>query len=387
MIYLIQSSYQKNSAYTNRALAISKGLKELGIEHRNIAILPSRNFDKESDCLRYGAFEYMWYGRKTNWRFFNKLQFYIAYKFLSRWKFKRFLSKLSPCDIILNLSAATFLPDMVATHKGDIYLERTEHLLVSSQGFNTKEKQTFYYHICQKLKGIFVITQSLKQSYIEQGIDENRLHIINMMVDYGRFRGLKKETPQTPYIAYCGTVSNQKDGVNDLIRAFSIVADKNKHIQLYIIGAVPKADDKNENLRLIKEFGLEQRVVMTGVVPSETMPQILKDAEVLVLARPNNLQAQNGFPTKLGEYLLTENPVVITKTGDISLFLTDQKDALLATPGNYEEIAEKILWVLNNPSEAKKIGENGARVALQHFNYLTETRKIVNVINNETLLQ
>lgn len=386
MIYLIQSSYQKNSANTNRALAISKGLKELGIEHQNIAIFPSRNFDKESNFLQYGAFEYMWYGRKTNCRFFNKLQFYIAYKFLSRWEFKRFLSKLSPCDIILNLTA-TFLPDMVATHKGDIYLERTEHLLVSSQGFNTKEKQAFFYRICKKLKGIFVITQSLKQSYIEQGIDENRLHIINMMVDDERFRGLKKETPQTPYIAYCGTISNQKDGVNDLIRAFSIVADKNKQILLYIIGATPKVDDENENLRLIKEFGLEKRVVMTGVVPSEAMPQILKNAEVLVLARPNNLQAQNGFPTKLGEYLLTENPVVITQTGDIPLFLTDQKDALLATPGNYEEIAEKILWVLENPSEAKKIGENGAHVALQHFNYLIETKKIVDVINKETLLQ
>ncbi len=387
MLYLIFLSYKKNSAYTNRALAISKGLKKLGIEHQNIAILPSRDFDKESDSLQYGAFKYMWYGRKTNWFFFNKLQFYIAYKFFSRWKFKRLLSKLSPCDIILNLSAAFFLPDMIATHNGDIYLEQTEHLLVSSQGFNTKEKQTFYYNICQKLKGIFVITQSLKQSYIEQGIDEKRLHIINMMVDTKRFSSLKKETPKIPYIAYCGTISNQKDGVNDLIRAFSIVADKNKHIQLYIIGAVPKADDENEILRLIKEFGLEKRVVMTGVVPSKEMPQILKNAEVLVLTRPNNLQAQNGFPTKLGEYLLTENPVVITKTGDIPLFLVDQKDALLATPGNYDEIAKKILWVLDNPSEAKKIGKNGAYVALQHFNYLTETRKIADIINNETLLQ
>ena len=96
------------------------------------------------------------------------------------------------------------------------------------------------------------------------------------------------------------------------------------------------------------------------------MPQILKNAAVLALDRPESLQAQCGFPTKLGEYLLTENPVVVTKVGDIPLFLKDGETALIA-----EE---------RNPEEASKIGKAGALVAMREFNYLNETKKIIDVI-------
>ena len=108
---------------------------------------------------------------------------------------------------------------------------------------------------------------------------------------------------------------------------------------------------------------------------------MLKNATILALDRPDSLQAKCGFPTKLGEYLLTENPVVVTKVGDIPLFLQDGQSALLAEERNPEEFASKMIWVLQHPSEAAEIGKKGAKIALSEFNYLNETKKILNVIN------
>ena len=71
------------------------------------------------------------------------------------------------------------------------------------------------------------------------------------------------------------------------------------------------------------------------------VPQLLMDSEVLALDRPNSIQAQCGFPTKLGEYLLTGNPVVVTKVGDIPLFLEDGVSALLAEKRNAENLPER----------------------------------------------
>ena len=117
-----------------------------------------------------------------------------------------------------------------------------------------------------------------------------------------------------------------------------------------------------------------------GVIPAEQMPQMLKNACVLVLARPDSLQAQCGFPTKLGEYLLTGNPVVVTRVGDIPLFLENQKTALLAEQRNPGDFAEKVLWAIEHPKEAELIGLAGREVALKEFNYRTETKKILNII-------
>ncbi|MCS2815132.1 glycosyltransferase [Bacteroides ovatus] len=200
-----------------------------------------------------------------------------------------------------------------------------------------------------------------------------------MTVDNNRFIGLKKQTSKK-YIAYCGTASNNKDGVDELIKSFAIVHKSYPDVKLYIIGKTPDKDDVSGNLKLIENLGVKNSVVFTGIVSAAEMPQILKNATVLALDRPDSLQAQCGFPTKLGEYLLTENPVVVTKVGDIPLFLKDGETALLAEERNPYEFSSKLLWALDHPAEAIEIGKAGAQVAMREFNYLNETKKIIKAI-------
>lgn len=113
------------------------------------------------------------------------------------------------------------------------------------------------------------------------------------------------------------------------------------------------------------------------------MPQLLKNAEILALDRPDSLQAQCGFPTKLGEYLLTGNPVVVTKVGDIPRFLVHEESALLANQRDPQDFAEKIKWALDNPVLVRKIGETGEKIALREFNNVSETHKMIDVIFNK----
>ena len=202
-----------------------------------------------------------------------------------------------------------------------------------------------------------------------------------MTVDVERFKNIKKAACREKYIAYCGNVSNNKDGVDILIKSFALVCKKRPEIKLFIIGKSPSQTEASDNLRLIKSLGIEERIVFTGVVSSEQMPQLLKDAMVLALARPDNLQAKYGFPTKLGEYLLTENPVVVTSVGDIPLFLKDGVSALISEPSNVEMFAEKLLWALDNPGEASAVGKAGAAVAAEFFNSDIETKKLLSVIS------
>jgi len=110
------------------------------------------------------------------------------------------------------------------------------------------------------------------------------------------------------------------------------------------------------------------------------MPQMLKNATIVALARPDSLQAQCGFPTKLDEYLLSENPVLVTKVGDIPLFLKDKETTLLSQERNPGEFASNMLWALEHPQEAETIGRWGAEVALKEFNYFTESKKIIDLI-------
>lgn len=102
-----------------------------------------------------------------------------------------------------------------------------------------------------------------------------------MTVDSNRFIGLKKHQSER-YIAYCGTVSNNKDGVDELIKSFAIVHKVLPDVKLYIIGKTPDKADASGNMNLIDYLGIKQSVVFTGIVSSEEMPQMLKMRQSLL---------------------------------------------------------------------------------------------------------
>ncbi|MEO7491038.1 MAG: glycosyltransferase, partial [Ferruginibacter sp.] len=84
--------------------------------------------------------------------------------------------------------------------------------------------------------------------------------------------------------------------------------------------------------------------------------------------RPDSKQAQGGFPTKLGEYLATGNPVCATSVGEIPDYLVDAESIYFAEPGSINSFTIAMERALSNTEEARSIGMKGREVAEKHFN-------------------
>lgn len=368
---LIYASYKPNTAPTNRLLAFLKGLDELGVGIELVFIYPNDKHSRlTTDGYKNVKVTYLWEGSRRH----SKLMKYQR-SFVDA---ARFAKSIQPDSRVLMMGASEYLPFFTNRKDLSVYQERTEHYDVVK--LRPALLQRRYMRSIPQLEGMFVISTALKEAYKAAGAKD--VQILNMTVDANRFADLKKTTIEK-YIAYCGTASNNKDGVDDLIKAFAIVAGAHPDVKLKIMGKAPSSDDESGNLKLVESLGLKDKVEFAGIIPASEMPQMLKNATIVALARPDSLQAQCGFPTKLGEYLLSENPSVVTKVGDIPLFLKDGESALLSQDRNPEEFAAKLLWALDHPKEAEEIGRRGAQVAMQEFNYRTEAEKIVRTIFND----
>ena len=375
MIYFLNFSYCPNTAPENRLQGYYHALDKMNVKATVVYIHPDNHCSRNSTKYKNISTEYLWNPYMPYRGPFRRL---TLFRYI-----RRFLNRLKEGDIVYTYSLSLLTKMCEEVNGVSVFAERTEHpeatvafpnpLLALSDA----EIITTINH----LSGLFVISNPLREYYENLGIDPSKIHVLNMTVDVERFKNIKKAACREKYIAYCGNVSNNKDGVDILIKSFALVCKKRPDIKLYIIGKTPSQTEASDNLRLIKSLGIEERIVFTGVVSSGQMPQLLKDAVVLALARPDNLQAKYGFPTKLGEYLLTENPVVVTSVGDIPLFLKDGVSALLSEPSNVEMFAEKLLWALENPREASVIGKAGAAVAAEFFNSDIETKKLLSVIS------
>ena len=374
MFYLVSGSYAPNTAPCNRIMAYVKALSELGVKTRVVFFFPDKDFSKVDRVFERVEFEYLWDKHYIN---------IPRLKVLSlRLYMRQFAKRLQPGDKVLVYGFPDLVTKLSNNSSVSVYSERTEHPEASFVCFVNKIAISEYIEACRKIAGVIVISQGLKNYFIEQGVSPKQVHLVNMIVDTSRFEKLDKK-PTENHIAYCGTASNNKDGVDELIKAFAVLSTKHPDYKLYIIGNTPYKNQRFGNLELVKSLGIKDSVVFTGMVSRNEIPQLLKNAKILALDRPDNIQAKYGFPTKLGEYLLTGNPVVVTKVGEIPLFLKDGESALIADPGNAQNFADKMCWAIENPDRAKVIGENGKMVAEQSFNYLTETKKLVNIIINQ----
>lgn len=366
--YIVRDCYAPGTAPNNRMEGFLKSFIRRGTLLDVVFFMPNRNRDK---AKYHGQIHYHYYWKylpfTQNWLRFPLYLF--VYKYLFAWKVRR-------GDTVLLLGCSSLVPILVKKKGVRVFHERTEHPEVVKLRFSNNRK---YYQSSSQLLGLFAISSTIRDFFVEKGLSKERAHVINMTVDPSRFEDVKKEKVPD-YIAYCGTASNNKDGVDELIKAFAIVHKFHPTIKLYIIGATPSKVDEAGNQKLISDLQIQDFVVFTGRISAQQMPQMLKNASVLALDRPKSKQADYGFPTKLGEYLLTGNPVVVTKVGTIPDFLEDGVTALMAEERNPEEFAAKICWAIEHPEEAEKIGRAGAEVAIKFFNSQIEGDRMYNIM-------
>lgn len=228
-----------------------------------------------------------------------------------------------------------------------------------------EQKNLLRKRIFKEVDYIFFMTNNLKEKYskILDGFNHN-VYLLPMSVDMNRFENLGKKPSDDFVIAYCGSSSFHKDGVDILIKAFDILANDNSEIRLKI--AAFWENDGNRMMSMI-DNSTSKRIEYVGELSKEEIPQFIMNASILVLPRPLSEQATYGFPTKLGEYLATGNPVCCTRVGEIDSYLVDRYSVFFTEPGSLNSLVSTLEEIILNPIKANEVGQHGKLAAYQHF--------------------
>ena len=106
------------------------------------------------------------------------------------------------------------------------------------------------------------------------------------------------------------------------------------------------------------------------------------NAEILVLPRPASYQAEGGFPTKLGEYLATANPVVATRVGEIPEYLYDKESVFFCNPDSIDSLTTSLKCVLDNKENSRNVGLEGRKVAESVFSTNVQVKRLDAYLKN-----
>jgi len=257
---------------------------------------------------------------------------------------------------------------------------------ISRFNIKTEKKNNLIYKILILMEKIsyrlsdttIVTNESYKSNAINRGkIRSEKIFIVRNGPDMRKFN---KVTPNKKWkfgfnymAAYIGIMGVQ-DGVDILINAMKYIVNilKRKDICFVLIGS---GDEAYKLKSLTKELDLDKYIKFTGRIPDKPALEILSTANVCLSPDPKNPLNEISTMNKIMEYMVCEKPIVsfplkeaIFSAGDSALYVTDSS----------EKFAEGLIYLINHPNIAKKMGKFGYERVKNHLRWEKQQKYLIN---------
>ena len=306
---------------------------------------------------------------KSSWLARIELPFFLLFQFLHiGWIIKKEKIEIIHCHWIVpqGFFCAIFqrifkIPLILTAHAGDVFSLNNPIL---------------------KRIGKFTISQSLfciansnatQQAILAISNGTTPVKIIPMGVDLDVFNGqchdqnIKKKYNITgPLLLAVGRFAEKK-GFKYLIEAMPLILAKYPETKLLIIGFGPLGKSLKD---LAVKLKIDNSVIFPGKMSSPDLAKYLTVSDIFI---GPSIVDDSGDTEGLGvvflESLASKTAVVASRVGGITDFIVDQETGLLVEQKDPEDIAEKIIRLINDKGLRNKIAVNGKKVVEDKFSW------------------
>lgn len=216
---------------------------------------------------------------------------------------------------------------------------------------------------------------SNKIEVIHNGINPQKVHPVK---NFSRMEERLGILPEDKMILTLARVVEIK-GHDTAIRSLPTVLRKYPNLKYTIAG--PWEESYYQKLRkLITDLNLDGEVIFSGAVSGDEVNEFYSRCSIYVL--PSRVIETNGrleeaFPISVLEASACGRPVIGSKTGGIPETIVDGKTGFIVPAEDTDALAEKILFLLDNPNAADEMGRKGLKRIAENFTWDTITKKII----------
>ena len=224
-----------------------------------------------------------------------------------------------------------------------------------------------------------LMTDALRQFY-DRSICFKPTYILCSVLDTNRFKSIKRQVVDRPYLCYMGNMMLSKDNVDNIVESFALLSQEYPNLELHLYGT-PNNEDRRIVEDCIARHHLTNRVFIKGRIDYDQVPQVLSNATILVTSQPMTKRAEGGFPTKLAEYLMSHTPAVVTRVGEIDHYVKDRDTVYFVDPCNPVQYANTLRYILSHPHEASCVAERAYAFACANYGAEEVTLGLIAFLN------
>lgn len=230
---------------------------------------------------------------------------------------------------------------------------------------------------------IFVVSEVERQNLEARGVPAAKIIVNPNGVDADLFRpgaggaearqelGIRADEVVAGFVGTFGPWH----GVVQLAEAIKRVPP-NVPVRFLLVGSGSLHGEVEQSLR---EETASGRVIFTGTVAHEHVPQLLDACDILVSPHVPLADGSDffGSPTKIFEYMAMGKGIVASRLGQIGEVLSDEETALLVEPGNVKELASAIMRLIESPDLRARLGRNARETAIQNHTWTRNAGRVL----------
>ena len=367
-------AFPNGGANSNRIICYAKGLKMNHIEcevlttsHRDESV-----FDIGIKYLRFGL-------NKTSSNFFVRSLNYLKSTFQMK---KYILQNAKKGDVVLLYHNEISQDLILYPLKRKFKLVRELCEIPSfDKRLSSRIFRFLHYHCFFKIfSGFIAISTPLEELAIKYKRDKAQVLKVPILVDLQKYENtsyiqsnMKIEHPL--FIFHSGTMTEQKDGFLGMLEILSLVRQKGIDLHLYSTGIMPKESSIEER---ISNLQIEDYVHFLGFVKNEDLIAYQGHSLAFIVNKHDTLQNRYCFATKVGEYLASKRPVIMTNIGEATLYLKNEQSAFIYNDGDVDAVVNILISIIKNPTAGENVGKAGYQIAQNNFSYQEHGLRISN---------
>lgn len=219
---------------------------------------------------------------------------------------------------------------------------------------------------------IVAVGDGYKQNMVAKGVPASKIDVITNGVDADLFTPRPRDdalrarlgfSPATFVVIFAGTIG-MASGLEVALGAARRLKRQGRDDVAFLLvgdGAV-----RAELEAQARAEGLDN-VVFTGLVPRAELPDYLASSDACLVHFRKQALFGTILPSKLFEDAAMERPILLGFEGEARALLKKADCGLAFEPGNDAELAAAALALADDPAERARLGANGRRYVLEHF--------------------
>lgn len=190
------------------------------------------------------------------------------------------------------------------------------------------------------------ITQTCADILKLEGIDPKRITHIYPGIDLDTFKSPSRPRQSTKdfHILFVGKLTSWK-GCYTLLYAAKVLLPLIPYLRITLVGRGAQKEGLEKAAKLL---GIADRITFTGFVDYDKMPDFYAAADVFVLPAMPAINLAEQFGYVVAEAMACGLPAIVSRVGGLPE-VVGEKPELLFTPGDFRELAARLLAIHDSP--------------------------------------